>query len=211
MKTYNINDIFCSLQGEGIRAGTRNVFIRFAGCNQTCRTETHGFDCDTEFVSHRKMTMNEIEARVLALWGDKGSPNVIFTGGEPALSLDDALVSRFGSDLMWFCAIETNGSVALSDYVKVTLDWITCSPKVAEHAIRLQHCDEVKYVRNVGQGIPVPAVEFRESDTDYHKLLSPAFDGEDIVLGALEHCMLLIDENPEWRLTMQKHKVWDVR
>ena len=44
---YTINEIFCSLQGEGLRAGTLNHFIRLSGCNLTCKVETHGFDFDT--------------------------------------------------------------------------------------------------------------------------------------------------------------------
>ena len=46
-RSYMINEIFYSLQGEGGRAGTANLFLRFAGCNQTCRKETHVIDCDT--------------------------------------------------------------------------------------------------------------------------------------------------------------------
>jgi len=60
MSGYVINEIFYSLQGEGIRAGTANVFVRFTGCNLTCSKETHGFDCDTEFTSGRRMSANEI-------------------------------------------------------------------------------------------------------------------------------------------------------
>ncbi|KKL89701.1 hypothetical protein LCGC14_1912030 [marine sediment metagenome] len=64
-KTYMINEIFYSLQGEGMRAGTANVFVRFSGCNMRCRKEAAddspgGFDCDTEFVSGRRMTLEEI-------------------------------------------------------------------------------------------------------------------------------------------------------
>ena len=60
MKTYLVNEIFYSLQGEGVRAGTANVFLRFSKCNLTCKTETHGFDCDTEFESGRRMSLDEI-------------------------------------------------------------------------------------------------------------------------------------------------------
>ena len=60
MKQYLVNEVFYSLQGEGVRAGTPNLFLRFARCNLTCAQETHGFDCDTEFVSGRRLGVEEI-------------------------------------------------------------------------------------------------------------------------------------------------------
>ncbi|MCB0359280.1 MAG: 7-carboxy-7-deazaguanine synthase QueE, partial [Bdellovibrionales bacterium] len=90
--TYTINEIFYSLQGEGVRAGTANIFVRFSGCNQTCSIESHGFDCDTEFVSGRKLTADELLAEIKSLSAD--CRWIILTGGEPTLQLDAALVER---------------------------------------------------------------------------------------------------------------------
>ena len=56
MERYLVNEIFYSLQGEGVRAGTPNLFLRLSRCNLACKVETHGFDCDTEFESGRWMT-----------------------------------------------------------------------------------------------------------------------------------------------------------
>ena len=53
MRGYVVNEIFYSLQGEGVRAGTPNLFLRLSRCNLACKVETHGFDCDTEFESGR--------------------------------------------------------------------------------------------------------------------------------------------------------------
>jgi organic radical activating enzyme len=64
VKTYVVNEIFYSLQGEGIRAGTPNLFLRLSRCNLACTVETHGFDCDTEFESGRRMTLEEIVAEL---------------------------------------------------------------------------------------------------------------------------------------------------
>ncbi len=58
--TFRVNEIFYSLQGEGVRAGIPNLFLRFSGCNLTCSLETHGFDCDTEFTSGRDMSLQQI-------------------------------------------------------------------------------------------------------------------------------------------------------
>lgn len=195
---YTINEIFYSLQGEGVRAGTPNLFLRFTGCNQTCRKETHGFDCDTEFTSGRRMSLDEILAEFRHLV--PASPWVILTGGEPALQLDTHLIDALHA-AGYQLAIETNGSIELPP----GLDWITVSPKVAEHAIRQRTAHEVKYVRAYGQAIPRTVVQ---AD---HKLISPAFSGNELDPRTLEWCIRLVKENPDWRLSVQMHKTWRIR
>lgn len=195
---YLVNEIFYSLQGEGVRAGTPNLFLRLARCNQTCRAETHGFDCDTEFESGRWLTGPEIVAESRLLSGDCGW--LVLTGGEPGLQVDPELIDllhRAGFQL----AIETNGSVELP----AGLDWITVSPKVAEHAIRQRTAHEVKYVRGYGQALPRTVVAAE------HYLLSPVFDGDELDRRALDWCIRLCRENPPWRLSVQQHKLWHVR
>lgn len=222
MKTYRVNEIFYSLQGEGVRAGTAALFLRFSGCNLQCRVETHGFDCDTEFVSGRSLTLEQIIAALreaegvrnpLPPGGPEGashkgfltpSPHacewIILTGGEPGLQVDRELID--GLHAAGFkLAIETNGSVELPD----GLDWITVSPKVAEHAIRQRTANEVKYVRAYGQAIPRTVV------TAEHKLISPAFSGDTLHSKTLEWCIQLVKENPGWRLSVQQHKYWVIR
>jgi len=198
VKTYRINEIFYSIQGEGMRAGSPSLFVRFQGCNLRCRQESHGFDCDTEFVSGTSWTSLEIVAYMKEL--APACPWVVLTGGEPAQQLDADLLEylhRAGYTL----AIETNGTVALPDGI----DWITVSPKVAEHAIRQRIANEVKYVRGFGQGIPRTVVK-----ADHH-LISPAFDGSDLDPKTLRWCIDLVKENPTWRLSVQQHKFWSIR
>jgi organic radical activating enzyme len=97
--------------------------------------------------------------------------------------------------------METNGSIE----VPAPVDWLTVSPKVAEHAVRQRTAHEVKYVRDVGQHIPRPVCK---AD---HYLLSPAFNGQGPHPGALNWCIQLVKENPQWRLSIQQHKSWHVR
>ena len=59
-KTYKVNEIFYSLQGEGYYTGTPAVFLRFSGCNRSC-----GF-CDTDHHGGTLMTADEIVASVPA-------------------------------------------------------------------------------------------------------------------------------------------------
>lgn len=198
MKLLRINEIFYSLQGEGARAGSPSLFIRFQGCNLRCRRESHGFDCDTEFVSGRKWTPEETVAHLKELapachW-------IVLTGGEPARQLDSELVAylhSFGYKL----AVETNGTLP----VPPDIDWITVSPKVAEHSIRQRVAHEVKYIRAYGQGIPHTVVR---AD---HYLLSPAFEGDFLDSRTLQWCIDLVKANPPWRLSVQQHKLWHIR
>ena len=199
---YRINECFCSLQGEGVRAGTLNHFIRFTGCNMRCDMEPGplspgGFACDTEFESGRWMSGPEIRSFLNEL--NPKCKSIIYTGGEPGLQLDAELVRTMQG---YYQAIETNGTI---DVTGLGLDWITLSPKVAEHAIKCMKADEIKYVRGYGQAIPKPAA------TSQYYLISPAFEGSELDNRTLAWCIQLIKENPEWRLSVQQHKQWKVR
>jgi len=213
---YRVNEVFWSPQGEGIRCGEMSAFVRFQGCNLRCTQEAGpkspgGFDCDTEFESGRAYSIAELVDAVDAYSdgapakakrdGDGYRPWVVFTGGEPGLQVDAPLVEAF-HEAGWRLAIETNGSVDLSG---LDLDWITVSPKVAEHAIRQTVADEVKYVRGHGQALPKPRCKAR------HRLISPAFNGLTVDAKAFDWCLGLIRENPSWRLSVQMHKPWSVR
>ncbi len=198
MRSYQINEIFYSLQGEGVRAGEPSLFVRFARCNLACSVDSHGFDCDTEFESGRRLGAAEIVGELQALSAD--CRWVVLTGGEPALQLDRELIEAL-HEAGYRLAIETNGSIELPP----GLDWITVSPKVAEHAIRQRRADEVKYVRAYGQAIPETVVE---AD---HYLISPAFEGDELDRRTLGWCIRLVREHPPWRLSVQQHKLWRVR
>ncbi|MES1244444.1 MAG: 7-carboxy-7-deazaguanine synthase QueE, partial [Acidobacteriota bacterium] len=120
MNAYVVNEIFYSLQGEGVRAGTPNLFLRLSRCNLACAVETHGFDCDTEFESGRRLTLEEIVAELRQL--SEACDWIVLTGGEPALQVDREMVDGLHA-AGYRLAIETNGSVELPP----GLDWITVS------------------------------------------------------------------------------------
>lgn len=199
MKTYKINEIFYSVQGEGARAGSANVFIRFAGCDLAC-----GF-CDTEFESGNHMTAHEIVGAVLALMPTDGPAprSAILSGGEPTLQYDEELSLALRS-MNIYTAIETNGNNPL----KAPVDWVSCSPKVAEHVVAKNFpkgVSELRYVRHPGQAIPEPKV------AAIHRYLSPQFRGDRLDQESLAHCIALVKANPMWSLSVQQHKAWRVR
>lgn len=227
-KTYQINECFLSLQGEGVRAGTVNLFVRFSGCNMKCDVEPGplspgGFGCDTEFVSGRRVTLDELALWAATQWqitlglpeDEKNiksglracpawpEPWLILTGGEPGLQVDEEFCG-FWHDRGCKLAIETNGTIDIAGTLghgnRVGVDWISLSPKVAEHAVRCLEADEVRYVRGYGQGIPKPAAKA------LHHCISPAFDGGLVHPKTLGWCLKLVLENPSWRLSVQQHK-----
>ncbi len=198
MKTYRINEWFFSLQGEGVRAGTANLFLRFSGCNLKCNKEEMGFDCDTEFTSGESWTLDQIVKNLKEL-----SPDcqwVILTGGEPSLQVDDELIDRLKAE-GYKLAIETNGLRAISPKI----DWVTVSPKGAEHCLEQKVAHEVKYVRSYGMGIPKPTVVAE------HYLISPAFEADELPSKNLKWCLDLVKKNPPWRLSLQQHKFLNIR
>jgi organic radical activating enzyme len=205
-RPYRINEIFFSLQGEGARAGTPNIFVRFSGCNMRCDLEAGklspgGFACDTEFESGHPMTAAQIATAALKL-APRASLGVIFTGGEPALQLDRHLIDVLRKAGFSPLCIETNGTIDVAD---LGLDWISLSPKVAEHAVRVTSCSEIRYVRGYGQGIPKPRARAER------RFISPAFSGDHVDQSTLRWCVDLVKANPEWALSVQQHKTWGIR
>ena len=125
MKTYKVNEIFYSVQGEGARTGSANVFVRFSDCNLRCVADGEaGFDCDTEFISGEEIPLDDLLQKIHEVGGQCRS--VIFTGGEPALRVDADLIEKLHASF-YYLAIETNGTLSLP----AGLDWICVSPKTA--------------------------------------------------------------------------------
>ena len=137
----NVNEIFYSLQGEGGRSGQPSIFIRLAKCNLTCSF------CDTDFERGVKMTTDEV-LREIEPYRCKW---IIWTGGEPTLQLNDAIVSLFKGK-GYLQAIETNGTRR----VPRGIDYITCSPKQHFEKVRelIPEVDELRFP--IQKGDPVP-------------------------------------------------------
>ena len=199
-----ISEIFYSLQGEGIRAGEPSIFIRLQGCSAKHACFESGVDCDTEFESGKYYTLDNIEE-----WIEKNANNcdwIVWTGGEPTDQLTDEVVDYF-KEKGYRQAIETSG---IRQPPK-ELDHIVLSPKIAEHVILKKwnlindyHCDELRWVRHKGQDIPNTKIVAK------HYYLSPHSDGFLINDENLKHCIDLCLKYPEWKLSLQQHKLWNV-
>lgn len=200
-RMFRINDIFYSLQGEGHNTGRAAVFVRFAGCNLRCPF------CDTEFDSFREMTaediINEINSLIqsslapLPSGGVGGGVLVVLTGGEPTLQVDEAFVDllhQHGFEV----AMESNGTRP----APVNLDWLTVSPKTIVNDKWQRQPDELKVVLDENTD---PEVFFSPLQYLY---LQPCDTGDAernaLIIG---RCVEYIKAHPQWRLSLQTHKL----
>ena len=204
--TLNVTEMFYSLQGEGARAGEASVFIRLQGCKTKHACFANGIMCDTEFESGREMTMGEILLEVRKLTDYNRSVWLVWTGGEPLDQLANIHIDYMYEAGYEKQALETSGLVRLPMNHK--LSYVAVSPKVAEHVLlknfQGESIDELRYVCHSGQSIPKPSI------TAKHYYLSPHSDANRINAKNLLHCVVLCKQNPQWRLSVQQHKVWGV-
>ncbi len=216
-KTYRVKEMFYSLQGEGARAGRAAVFCRFSKCNLWNGREASRADaicrfCDTDITGTDGQnggmfaSAKTLQEAIKALWPNgqpQAKPYVVFTGGEPALQLDAALIAEM-HEAGFEVAIETNGTLPLP----AGIDWICLSPKSTAEVV-IERCDELKLVYPQSDALPERFASF----TAGHFYLSPMADphiseGEDPTKqcntkAALEYCL----QHPQWRLTLQQHKL----
>lgn len=183
-----VNDIFYSLQGEGVNTGTAAVFVRLAGCNRKCNF------CDTDFAAFREMSIGEVIVEARSVAGDSGCRWLILTGGEPAMQTDKSLIDALHAQ-GYKVAIETNGSLPLPDGI----DWVTVSPK-GETIVT--QCDELKCVF-----IDETAVSDHGIEARYYCLQPCDTGDEERNKHILAACIHYIKEHPKWRLSLQTHKI----
>lgn len=196
----NISEIFYSLQGEGIRTGEPSIFIRTQGCKTKHACAMMGIKCDTEYESGKEWNVEDLAVHI----GNKFQvcKTIVWTGGEPTDQLTIEMVEYF-KELGYYQCIETSG---LNPTPK-GIDFVTLSPKVAEHILEKNFqngVSEIKYVRHEGQQIPKPSV------VAHHYFISPHSDGFTINTANVKHCIQLCLENPQWKLSIQSHKLWKV-
>lgn len=209
--SYAVKEMFLTLQGEGVNAGARAVFVRFAGCNlwsgreQDRATAICKF-CDTQFVGTDGLgggkfaDADALADAVVGFWGAGQERRfVVLTGGEPMLQVDDALVEALHAR-GFRIAIESNGTLP----VHPGIDWICISPKAGSDVVQ-RRGDELKLVWPQA-GTDVAEIE----QWDFpHFLIQPMDDADAAanVRAAVDFALA----NPRWRLTLQAHKTLGLR
>ncbi len=205
--SYAVKSIFLTLQGEGMQAGRRAVFLRFAGCNlwsgrEEDRAKAICRFCDTDFVGTdgegggKFADAEALADAVAACWGaELAHRYVIITGGEPMLQIDDALVDALHAH-GFEIGVESNGTIAAHPGI----DWLCISPKAGSDVV--QRCgNELKLIW------PQPGSDWAEMQgwAFDHLLLQP-LDNADQAANT-QACIDFILANPRWRLSVQTHKV----
>jgi 7-carboxy-7-deazaguanine synthase (Cx14CxxC type) len=205
--SYSVKEIFYTLQGEGAHAGRPAVFCRFSGCNLWSGREQDRASavckfCDTDFIGvdgpggGKFDTPDALAEAVAAQWPESPAHRfVVCTGGEPLLQMNkplmDALHAR-GFEI----AVETNGTVPAPE----GLDWICVSPKIGSQLVQ-RRGDELKFVFPQCGANPE---QFK--DLDFRHFFLQPMDGPEQTRNtqlAIRYCM----EHPQWRLSLQTHKI----
>lgn len=208
--TYSVKEIFYTLQGEGAQSGRPAVFCRFTGCNlwsgrEQDRDSAECQFCDTDFVGTdgkgggKFKTAQLLAASIKSHWpaqaNARSRPYVVCTGGEPALQLDIELIDALHQQ-GFEIAIETNGTLALAPGI----DWICVSPKEGNQII-VNEGDELKLVYPQSGNKP----------QDFDALKFNYFFLQPLDCEETNHntqlCIEFCHQHPQWRLSLQTHKL----
>jgi len=209
--TYSVKEIFYTLQGEGAQAGRPAVFCRFSGCNLWTGRESDRATavfkfCDTDFVGTDgelggKFADSEYLAQTInSLWPSTytASKYVVFTGGEPLLQLDAALIASMHA-VGFEIAIETNGTIPVPDGV----DWICVSPKMGSQLVVHKGSELKVVIPQLDQDLQ--AYEALEFDNFFVQPMDGPATAHNTRL-AIEVCK----RNPKWKLSIQSHKLLQI-
>jgi 7-carboxy-7-deazaguanine synthase (Cx14CxxC type) len=209
--TYSVKEIYLTLQGEGGQAGRAAVFCRFSGCNlwsgrEADRAAAVCAFCDTDFVGTdgpgggRFRTAQDLAEAITGCWsGGAQRRLVVCTGGEPLLQLDAPLIAALHA-ADFSIAIETNGTLP----APAGIDWICVSPKAGSATV-LMRGNELKLVYPQADAPPE-----RFADADFEHFFLQPMDGpnaEANTARTVAYCL----EHPQWRLSLQTHKIVGIR
>ena len=210
--TYSVKEIYYTLQGEGARTGRAAVFLRFTGCNLWTGLERDRHKatcqfCDTDFVGTDgsgggKFADAGALARAIAeKWprGSNAQPYVVCTGGEPLLQLDEALIQALHAQ-HFEIGIETNGTLLPPPGI----DWICVSPK-ANAEFNLKRGNELKLIYPQAGAPPEKYAGLLFDHFFLQPMDNAARDAN--TRAATEYCLA----HPQWRLSLQTHKLIGIR
>lgn len=153
METYQVVEMFTSINGEGKKAGRLAMFIRLKGCNLDCSY------CDTKWANEKNAPYELMELpQIIKKVKESGVSLVTITGGEPLIQEDImALIGTLMMEPGIEVEVETNGSAPIKLYkerdprLSMTMDYKLPSSNMeesmcVENMEYLQPWDVVKFV-----------------------------------------------------------------
>ena len=213
MKKYKIKSCFGpTIQGEGSSAGLVVIFLRFSGCNRWSGEIKHKQNsfcsfCDTDFLGGELLSTDEILIKINFIRGERGPKNIVITGGEPMLQLDEELCSAlYNSGYSLY--LETNGSIDFKDQAYKYIKNITVSPKQSKEDTKIRVCNDLKLLYPLGDKNLNPENFYGFLPTIENYYLQPLMDEQ-----YLRNVNLLLDyvyKNNQWKVSLQLHKILGV-
>lgn len=225
MTIYKINDIYPTIQGEGVLTGIPMILIRTQGCPVGCRFcdtketwDVSGIHRETKFADALGTNEKWADVSVRDLVNycvhiASGETWILLTGGEPAMQELGDLVKALSS-AGFKVALETSGTADLDSVASAYLDWVCVSPKIDQPGGRqikgqvIARADEIKYVVGKESDIELLKEKLKEwkLKAETQILLQPISMSEK----ATQLCMEAATRNG-WRISIQTHKILSIR
>jgi 7-carboxy-7-deazaguanine synthase (Cx14CxxC type) len=212
--SYQVKEIFYSLQGEGYHSGRPAVFCRFSGCNlwsgkEADREKAICKICDTDFLGtdgeeggNYRTADEQLAGKIDTLWPKENNPAkpfVVCTGGEPLLQLDSNLINAL-HERRFEIAVETNGTIPAPDEI----DWLCVSPKENTRIVQTRG-DELKLLYPQGRLDPEKYIAY-----DFKYFFLQPLDNAQLIDNTRESLEYVLN-HPKWRLSLQLQKILKIK
>jgi organic radical activating enzyme len=191
---YPVMERFLTVQGEGAYTGAAAWFIRLGGCDVGCAW------CDVkeswDVNAHPHVTAGTLVDEAVTT----KAPICVITGGEPAMHDLTALTEGLQAAGIR-THIETSGTHPLTG----SWDWVTFSPKRFKAPLEAIYAqtDELKVIVVNRQDLEWGVEHASRLQTDARLYFQPEWDRREQVL---DYTVAFVQENTEWRISLQTHK-----
>lgn len=213
MKKLKVNEIFCSIQGEGIMVGVPMNFIKFTKCNLKCKW------CDTDFKEGKEISLEEILEKLNSNIGW-----VSLTGGEPLMERNLLSLIKRLKEENYKILLETNGTkfdkniFEESDFVSIDLKTpssgnSTYSKEVFSYALKNPNKTQFKVVvKNLDDDLGFFEKVYQEGESYDNWIIQPEWSSYKERAGDYETSYgMIIKKFPNVRLIPQVHKIMKMK
>lgn len=207
-----VNEIFYSIDGEGLRTGELAIFIRLSGCNMNCSY------CDTKYALKKNsgtyMSIDEILVEI----SKYNCKNITLTGGEPLLFKESGDLIEKLLEKGYKVNIETNGSIDITKYLGkclITMDYKLPSSNMEKYMKlsnleKLTENDVLKFVTEESDFEKIEEI-LKKYDLKCYVYISPIFEKVEPyqIVEFMKNLSNEIDMS-KVRVQVQLHKIiWD--